>query len=107
MPLTKPPGIENGLITSQIDTAPKRLQEAPAEGHGLITSQIDTAPKLKLLWSGSAAGLITSQIDTAPKRCSTIRTAAVLRTSKVTDFATFAASALALFHTPGSAMAAR
>ena len=34
---------------------------------GLITSQIDTAPKLKFDVLGARPGLITSQIDTAPK----------------------------------------
>ena len=33
------------MITSQIDTAPKLLDEAVIERSGLITSQIDTAPK--------------------------------------------------------------
>ena len=37
---------------------------------GLITSQIDTAPKLVLLAAGEPVGLITSQIDTAPKPAS-------------------------------------
>ena len=34
-----------GLITSQIDTAPKQTIPTIHEGYGLITSQIDTAPK--------------------------------------------------------------
>ena len=33
------------LITSQIDTAPKRILAAQSRRRGLITSQIDTAPK--------------------------------------------------------------
>ena len=35
---------------------------------GLITSQIDTAPKLHAVSQDRHARLITSQIDTAPKR---------------------------------------
>ena len=34
-----------GLITSQIDTAPKQADRRARHGRGLITSQIDTAPK--------------------------------------------------------------
>ena len=34
---------------------------------GLITSQIDTAPKLTDVLDAVVGGLITSQIDTAPK----------------------------------------
>ena len=57
-----------GLIASQIDTAPKRIDDSTAHDVGLITSQIDTAPKPFLSASTGRGGLITSQIDTAPKR---------------------------------------
>ena len=59
------------LITSQIDTAPKRGYGRRCGDACLITSQIDTAPKLP---GGQPRGdlrLITSQIDTAPKRATT------------------------------------
>ena len=36
---------EKRLITSQIDTAPKRIERQGRTRAGLITSQIDTAPK--------------------------------------------------------------
>ena len=56
-----------GLITSQIDTAPKHLRRRACAGGRLITSQIDTAPKHRACPRGLLFGLITSQIDTAPK----------------------------------------
>ena len=59
------------MITSQIDTAPKRLSGGVDGGRGLITSQIDTAPKPDVLATLIADCLITSQIDTAPKRVRT------------------------------------
>ena len=37
--------VDVGLITSQIDTAPKRGKWPDAQQLRLITSQIDTAPK--------------------------------------------------------------
>ena len=55
------------LITSQIDTAPKRVHAPGVAGLGLITSQIDTAPKPGCGHPAAGVGLITSQIDTAPK----------------------------------------
>ena len=60
-------GFLRGLITSQIDTAPKPCRLHIRKRHGLITSQIDTAPKLEHVFVKLADGLITSQIDTAPK----------------------------------------
>ena len=59
-----------GLITSQIDTAPKRLCTSPSPSLCLITSQIDTAPKLSASSLSDSTCLITSQIDTAPKLAS-------------------------------------
>ena len=56
-----------GLITSQIDTAPKRQRRRPFGSQGLITSQIDTAPKPVCGRRRGCERLITSQIDTAPK----------------------------------------
>ena len=56
------------LITSQIDTAPKRNFILQSEHGGLITSQIDTAPKQPGKNGRDIHSLITSQIDTAPKR---------------------------------------
>ena len=56
-----------GLITSQIDTAPKLCDKRAAQQRGLITSQIDTAPKRTRTRARGIDGLITSQIDTAPK----------------------------------------
>ena len=56
-----------GLITSQIDTAPKLIKRVELVVVGLITSQIDTAPKLAIFGWVGLASLITSQIDTAPK----------------------------------------
>ena len=58
----------SGLITSQIDTAPKLVKLVTHRRQRLITSQIDTAPKLRFPHSGFQNSLITSQIDTAPKR---------------------------------------
>ena len=55
------------MITSQIDTAPKRGRVRQAGKDRLITSQIDTAPKRLLPYDLLAVSLITSQIDTAPK----------------------------------------
>ena len=55
------------LITSQIDTAPKRNWRWAVLPRRLITSQIDTAPKLLEAFEETTDGLITSQIDTAPK----------------------------------------
>ena len=55
------------LITSQIDTAPKRLPHMAHLPLGLITSQIDTAPKPCSMRFRRITCLITSQIDTAPK----------------------------------------
>ena len=55
------------LITSQIDTAPKRASSAYAKKSRLITSQIDTAPKQIVEYTDGVESLITSQIDTAPK----------------------------------------
>ena len=55
------------LITSQIDTAPKRLAGLISSVRSLITSQIDTAPKRDIAESLRYMSLITSQIDTAPK----------------------------------------
>ena len=60
--------MEVGLITSQIDTAPKHNAFVQAINGGLITSQIDTAPKPRIGHPPSEFRLITSQIDTAPKR---------------------------------------
>ena len=57
-----------GLITSQIDTAPKRSSCRRCSSARLITSQIDTAPKLGRRCSRTYSSLITSQINTAPKR---------------------------------------
>ena len=57
-----------GLITSQIDTAPKLRLLQNRRDVGLITSQIDTAPKPQCVFCGATRCLITSQIDTAPKR---------------------------------------
>ena len=57
-----------GLIASQIDTAPKRIDDSTAHDVGLITSQIDTAPKLIVALAFVLERLITSQIDTALKR---------------------------------------
>ena len=57
-----------GLITSQIDTAPKLHAGRHGALAGLITSQIDTAPKRPRPLAEVVGGLITSQIDTAPKR---------------------------------------
>ena len=59
---------ENGLITSQIDTAPKRGTGWSHRRPRLITSQIDTAPKPTSTGLHCWPCLITSQIDTAPKR---------------------------------------
>ena len=56
-----------GLITSQIDTAPKPRVLGGTRRLGLITSQIDTAPKRITPSTYAMACLITSQIDTAPK----------------------------------------
>ena len=56
-----------GLITSQIDTAPKHALARLDDDESLITSQIDTAPKLAISRLYPAIRLITSQIDTAPK----------------------------------------
>ena len=73
-----------GLITSQIDTAPKRhpgLIQTPA---CLITSQIDTAPKPNAIIGANGEGLITSQIDTAPKRaCASLAQCVSLITSQI------------------------
>ena len=55
------------MITSQIDTAPKRDGENIHLENGLITSQIDTAPKHGNQGCYGHVSLITSQIDTAPK----------------------------------------
>ena len=55
------------MITSQIDTAPKRLDFLKGKEVSLITSQIDTAPKRKASSADLFNRLITSQIDTAPK----------------------------------------
>ena len=55
------------MITSQIDTAPKRMEVKDGTYVSLITSQIDTAPKLAGRWLPPTTSLITSQIDTAPK----------------------------------------
>ena len=60
--------LRSSLITSQIDTAPKRRAQRGYGRRRLITSQIDTAPKLHDLAGFLVARLITSQIDTAPKR---------------------------------------
>ena len=57
-----------GLITSQIDTAPKRGDRQRGKRPCLITSQIDTAPKPLFALLAHHQSLITSQIDTAPKR---------------------------------------
>ena len=46
----------------------KTLDCAAVRCGGLITSQIDTAPKRGGVLRRADAGLITSQIDTAPKR---------------------------------------
>ena len=56
-----------GLITSQIDTAPKLKRLGERADCRLITSQIDTAPKPAEILPRVRSGLITSQIDTAPK----------------------------------------
>ena len=56
-----------GLITSQIDTAPKQLLMVKVLVVCLITSQIDTAPKPRYSAPCHGLCLITSQIDTAPK----------------------------------------
>ena len=45
----------------------KTAEPFSAYGGGLITSQIDTAPKLLLWYCSPRFRLITSQIDTAPK----------------------------------------
>ena len=63
------------LITSQIDTAPKRRSPQSRPNRSLITSQIDTAPKPERGAILDSIGLITSQIDTAPKRGETPRAA--------------------------------
>ena len=55
------------LITSQIDTVPKRPLQGGFERHCLITSQIDTVPKHSFAPVLGEASLITSQIDTVPK----------------------------------------
>ena len=55
------------LITSQIDTAPKRVPVRPGNHVRLITSQIDTAPKLPIERLDLSICLITSQIDTGPR----------------------------------------
>ena len=57
------------LITSQIDTAPKRELSQVEHGERLITSLIDTAPKQNANANAEPERLITSQIDTAPKPC--------------------------------------
>ena len=60
--------LREGLITSQIDTAPKPDVVEHERFHSLITSQIDTAPKLLRGQPNGLGRLITSQIDTAPKQ---------------------------------------
>ena len=55
------------LITSQINTAPKLINNQADAGESLITSQINTAPKLVGVGRPLGVGLITSQINTAPK----------------------------------------
>ena len=47
--------VVQGLITSQIDTAPKQVNGSLLRIERLITSQIDTAPKHK---AGHDAGLL-------------------------------------------------
>ena len=63
----KPAEAVNDLITSQIDTAPKRDGLGEGVDEDLITSQIDTAPKQAYEPHDPGLYLITSQIDTAPK----------------------------------------
>ena len=58
----------NCLITSQNDTAPKRVGVGLDRSLGLITSQNDTAPKPEVEITQVPGRLITSQNDTAPKR---------------------------------------
>ena len=54
-------------ITSQNDTAPKRIRYVLSGVRGWITSQNDTAPKLDIEGANVGDRWITSQNDTAPK----------------------------------------